>query len=548
MAVRCLGLALAVAFAAGTAAGPASGDVTTTTTTEPGVTSTDPLATTPATTVTETTTTETAVTTETTTGATTSAPTTTATAPPPTTTSSHRAAGPLVARSLGRRCTFGAVAILRPGRAALVLGPLAAAGAHGLGADRLVYPRAGTLVRATGISLDAYGCDRGRSTTEWVSLFGGVVIAHGVMLTVRPGSAVRVRTALVTVGGAPLSASRRGATPLGDWGSLQPGTGGRLTSALSIRLVHAHDGLSAGTIVLVSFAALPEARKRSVAHRPLHVTPALGLPRYVFPVAGASAFGDTYGAFRSDVSGGWHHGDDIFAPLGTPVVAVADGTLNRVGWEAVGGWRLWVRDGIGNEFYYAHLSGYTAVALHSRRVRAGEVLGFVGDTGDALATPPHLHFEIHPRPLLHLAYDGAVDPTGYLRRWPRLDHVVAPRPVEPPLPPGSVRREVRRVFRELLAARHLLPHASARSESASAPLLGAAGDPRAVPVRQSAAVATHPSSLPPLLFALLCATGALALFAASTVLAGYRSRALRGEARALFGRVRRRLVSRRLRT
>ena len=53
---------------------------------------------------------------------------------------------------------------------------------------------------------------------------------------------------------------------------------------------------------------------------------------------------DTYGAFRSDVPGNWHHGDDIFAPLGTPVVAVATGTINRVGWEHLGGWRLWVRD------------------------------------------------------------------------------------------------------------------------------------------------------------------------------------------------------------
>src|SRR4029434_9545319 len=74
------------------------------------------------------------------------------------------------------------------------------------------------------------------------------------------------------------------------------------------------------------------------AHRPLKITPPLGLSRYIFPIAGPASFADTYGAGRSDCA--WHHGDDIFAALGTPVVAVADGTLNRVGWERLGGWRL----------------------------------------------------------------------------------------------------------------------------------------------------------------------------------------------------------------
>ena len=95
--------------------------------------------------------------------------------------------------------------------------------------------------------------------------------------------------------------------------------------------------------------------------QPLTGTPPLG-GRYVFPVAGGADWGDTYGAERSDVPGGWHHGDDLFAPLGTPVVAVADGTIFAVGWNRVGGWRLWLVDHAGNDFYYAHLSGYTTLA------------------------------------------------------------------------------------------------------------------------------------------------------------------------------------------
>ena len=153
------------------------------------------------------------------------------------------------------------------------------------------------------------------------------------------------------------------------------------------------------------------------------VTPRLTAKHYVFPVYGPSAYGDSFGAPRGDVSGGWHHGDDIFAPLGAPILAVADGTVFSVGWNDVGGWRLWLRDQQGNEFYYAHLSAYTALAVNGRHVHAGDVLGFVGNTGDAATTPFHLHFEVHPVSLLFLGYDGAVNPTKYLDAWKRLEDI-----------------------------------------------------------------------------------------------------------------------------
>ena len=56
-------------------------------------------------------------------------------------------------------------------------------------------------------------------------------------------------------------------------------------------------------------------------------------------------------------------------------------------------------------------------------VDAGDVLGFVGNTGDAAGTPYHLHFEVHPVGLLGLGYDGAVNPTAYLDGWKRLEDV-----------------------------------------------------------------------------------------------------------------------------
>jgi murein DD-endopeptidase MepM/ murein hydrolase activator NlpD len=148
---------------------------------------------------------------------------------------------------------------------------------------------------------------------------------------------------------------------------------------------------------------------------PQLVTPALGGGPYVFPVYGPVQFGDTFGAARADVS--WHHGDDIFAPLGSPVLAVADGTLFSVGWNEIGGNRIWLRDREGNYFYYAHLAAFSTLAVDGAAVRAGEVIGFVGNTGDAAGTPYHLHFEVHPVTLLGLGYDGAVDPTSYLRKW-----------------------------------------------------------------------------------------------------------------------------------
>jgi murein DD-endopeptidase MepM/ murein hydrolase activator NlpD len=156
---------------------------------------------------------------------------------------------------------------------------------------------------------------------------------------------------------------------------------------------------------------------------PPTVTPGLTAGGYVFPIYGPSAYGDSFGAPRGDVSGGWHHGDDIFAPLGAPVLAVASGTVFSVGWNDVGGWRLWLRDSGGNEFYYAHLSAYTSLAVDGRHVSAGQVLGFVGNTGDAQGTPFHLHFEVHPVSMLFLGYDGAVNPTRYLNAWQRLEDI-----------------------------------------------------------------------------------------------------------------------------
>jgi hypothetical protein len=84
-----------------------------------------------------------------------------------------------------------------------------------------------------------------------------------------------------------------------------------------------------------------------------------------------------------------------------------------VGWNTLGGNRLWLTDGRGTGYYYAHLSAYAPSAYDGASVRAGEVLGYVGNTGQAATTPPHLHFEIRPG-----GPDAdSVDPYPFLRSW-----------------------------------------------------------------------------------------------------------------------------------
>jgi murein DD-endopeptidase MepM/ murein hydrolase activator NlpD len=173
----------------------------------------------------------------------------------------------------------------------------------------------------------------------------------------------------------------------------------------------------------------PDPRHPASLHRapPKNIHIKLSPAGYVFPVYGPSSFIDTFGAGRADV--GWHHGDDIFAPLGAPLLAVADGTLFQVGWNTIGGNRVWLKDKRGNEFYYAHLSAFSTLAVDGAQVKAGAVIGFLGNTGDAQGTPYHLHFEVHPKKLLHLGYDGVIDPTAWLQGLVHAQDVTIPQHV-----------------------------------------------------------------------------------------------------------------------
>jgi murein DD-endopeptidase MepM/ murein hydrolase activator NlpD len=90
-----------------------------------------------------------------------------------------------------------------------------------------------------------------------------------------------------------------------------------------------------------------------------------------------------------------HKGIDIFAPKGTGIVAVADGIITYLGEQPKGGNCLWLTTESGSSFYYAHLDRWAAGLYEGMEVRAGELLGYVGNTGNAKYTPSHLHFGVN---------------------------------------------------------------------------------------------------------------------------------------------------------
>ena len=109
------------------------------------------------------------------------------------------------------------------------------------------------------------------------------------------------------------------------------------------------------------------------------------------PVQGPVSFTDSWGAPRS--GGRTHKGTDMMAAAGTPTVAPVSGRVEHRG-SSLGGLSWWVYGDDGNEYYGTHLSGYENVG--AGHVERGTVIGYVGSSGNASASAPHLHFEFHP--------------------------------------------------------------------------------------------------------------------------------------------------------
>ncbi|WP_312518734.1 M23 family metallopeptidase [Massilia sp.] len=117
---------------------------------------------------------------------------------------------------------------------------------------------------------------------------------------------------------------------------------------------------------------------------------------------------DTWHGARSE--GRKHEGIDIFARRGTPVKSSTEGIVMRVGTNRLGGLVVWVMGPGGQRHYYAHLDRYAGVTA-GMRIETGHVLGYVGNTGNAAGTPPHLHYGVYES-------GGAINPYPLLRAQP----------------------------------------------------------------------------------------------------------------------------------
>jgi murein DD-endopeptidase MepM/ murein hydrolase activator NlpD len=383
-------------------------------------------------------------------------------------------------RSASTDASAAIVRVTIPDQDTVALGELSWPDTTSAEVQTFAFPGDGSIV-SVGLSRASVSAQTGATAASQasveaiaVSLLGGDVLVGKV--TAKASAGAGRSSAGADVGSSAVQGLRAleqdvSATPgasvaLEDWGTLQvlvQDTGARRGRApaaqgsvvgLRIRLSAAHAGLPAGSEIVVGTASAtavadvrstapepprgvggapptapstprpPEADTGDVAIPggpvraiPVEVTARLTSEGYVFPVFGTASFGDSFGGPRPDIPGGWHHGEDIFAPKGTPILAVADGIVHSVGFIPIGGYRLWLRDEAGNEFYYAHLSAYSPLAVEGNRVEAGDVIGFVGDTGDAEGGAPHLHFEIHPATMLGLGYDGVVAPYQFLVAW-----------------------------------------------------------------------------------------------------------------------------------
>ena len=142
-------------------------------------------------------------------------------------------------------------------------------------------------------------------------------------------------------------------------------------------------------------AVIAKPRSKPVAARPApraardRAVP--GPSGYVCPVTAHPSFTDSWGDPRA---GGRHHeGTDLLAPYGSPVVAVTFGVI-RTAYSGNGGISLYLRGTDGDEYFYAHNS--RDVARDGQSVAAGQLIAYVGTTGDARGGPAHVHFERHP--------------------------------------------------------------------------------------------------------------------------------------------------------
>lgn len=159
-------------------------------------------------------------------------------------------------------------------------------------------------------------------------------------------------------------------------------------------------------------------RYRQFLPRYFSMVPDTPEDQFLMPVQGryVSQVADTYRSARS--GGRVHEGQDIFAPTGTPIYAATPGYVYRIGDNPLGGMTVTVVGAAGWRFYYAHLSGYAEDLEEGQFVDTNTLLGYVGNTGNARTTPPHLHLGVYTGTYESCDWN-AIDPLPFLvdRAW-----------------------------------------------------------------------------------------------------------------------------------
>jgi murein DD-endopeptidase MepM/ murein hydrolase activator NlpD len=141
----------------------------------------------------------------------------------------------------------------------------------------------------------------------------------------------------------------------------------------------------------VDATAAYEKLKEKLATAAGGVEPVINADGMTCPIAAPNSFIDSWGYPRS--GGRTHEGTDMMAASGAPVVAIADGQITYEGYGTLSGNWIILSGDDGNDYMYMHNKENL---VSSGRVRAGEQIATVGDTGNAAGTPPHVHFEYHP--------------------------------------------------------------------------------------------------------------------------------------------------------
>ena len=160
---------------------------------------------------------------------------------------------------------------------------------------------------------------------------------------------------------------------------------------------------------------------------PIRVPVVTAIDAITIPVAGIERH-QLHDTFFDARTGHRHDALDIMARRGTPVLAAVDGTIRKLFTSRAGGLTIYEFDGAEKmSYYYAHLDHYASGLREGDKVKRGDVIGYVGSTGNAPANAPHLHFAMTVLPATKQWWKGeAIDPYPILMQRGVTDPVTAP--------------------------------------------------------------------------------------------------------------------------